>query len=194
MSLDIKKYFCRNDECGHKTFVETFDFFAPNATKTKRLSDEILKVSLTQSSVAAAKYLRDSVCDVGKSTICNMLKKSKTVIEKDKVFAVCIDDFALKKRQRYGTVVADLHSHKIVDMIESREKNDVSAWLMEYPNIQIVFRDGSRTYANAISKSHPQALQIADRFHILKNLSDYATKALQKIFQSRVSIPITGNT
>ena len=77
--LNINKYFCFNKECSHKTFAEPFDFFAPNATKTKRLQEEILKISLNQSSLSAAKYLQGSVADVGKSTICNMLKKIHSI-------------------------------------------------------------------------------------------------------------------
>ena len=73
--LEQKKYFCKSEGCYIKTFAERFEFFAPNATKTKRLQEEILRVSLTQSSVAASRYLRNSVADVSKSTICNLLKK-----------------------------------------------------------------------------------------------------------------------
>jgi len=115
-------------------------------------------------------------------------------IDKTKVIAVCVDDFALKKRQRYGTVMVDLHSRKLLDMIESREMSDVKLWLEQYPNIKIVSRDGSRSYATAISKSHPNAIQISDRFHLLKNLNDYATIVLQRIFQGRIAIPITNET
>ena len=75
--LEQRKYFCKNEDCAKKTFAERFDFFEPNATKTNRLQEEILRVALTQSSVAASRYLRNSVADVGKSTICNMLKKGR---------------------------------------------------------------------------------------------------------------------
>ena len=61
----------------------------------------------------------------------------------------------------------------------------------QYPNIQIVSRDGSRTYAAAIAGAHPQAVQISDRFHLLKNLTDHARLALQRIFQGRIAIPVT---
>ena len=115
-------------------------------------------------------------------------------MEKLKITSVCIDDFALKKRQRYGTVMVDIETHRIVDMIESREMNDVKNWLVEYPNIQIVSRDGSRAFATAINEAHPQAIQISDRFHLLKNLTDYATLVLQKTFQGRIAIPITEET
>jgi len=70
-----RKIFCGNPECGHKTFTEPYEFIGSKSRKTKRLQDEILRVSLTQSSLSASKYLRRSVADVGKSTICNMLKK-----------------------------------------------------------------------------------------------------------------------
>ena len=73
--LNNRKYFCINEGCTHKTFAEQFSFFEPKSTKTKRLWEEILRVSLTQSSLSASKYLRSSVAEVGKSTICNLLKK-----------------------------------------------------------------------------------------------------------------------
>ena len=73
--LERRKIFCGNPECNHKTFAETFEFMGVKSRKTKHLQEEILRVSLTQSAVSASKYLRRSVADVGKSTICNMLKK-----------------------------------------------------------------------------------------------------------------------
>ena len=107
---------------------------------------------------------------------------------------VCIDDFALKKRQRYGTVMVDMETHRIVDMIESREMCDVSRWLKEYPNLRVVSRDGSQIYAAAIAQAHPKAMQVSDRFHILKNLCERATQAFQKLFQGRIAIPATSGT
>jgi len=75
--LNNKKYFCMNAECRRKTFAEQFEFYEPNSVRTKRLQDEILRLSLTQSSISASKYLRNSIADVGKSTICDMLKKGR---------------------------------------------------------------------------------------------------------------------
>ena len=77
LEIDNKKYFCDNEACEHGTFAESFSFFEPKATKTKRLQEEILRVSLSQSSLSATKYLRNSIADVGKSTICNLLKKTR---------------------------------------------------------------------------------------------------------------------
>lgn len=75
--IENKKYFCLNKDCKYKTFAESFSFFEPKSTKTKRLQEEILRVSLSQSSVSAERYLRNSIADVSKSTICNLLKKTR---------------------------------------------------------------------------------------------------------------------
>ena len=115
-------------------------------------------------------------------------------MEKKRIVSVGIDDFALKKRQRYGTVMVDLETHRIVDMIESREQAEVSRWLSEYPNLRIVSRDGSLTYAAAITEAHPGAMQVSDRFHIFKNLSERAALVFQKMFQGRIAISITSGT
>jgi len=90
--------------------------------------------------------------------------------------------------------MVDIENHKIVDMIESREMEDVSRWLAGYPNLCIVSRDGSTSYASAITEAHPAAMQISDRFHIIKNLSDRATLVFQKLFQGRIAVPITSET
>ena len=71
-----RKYFCLNLECPQKIFAESFDFLQPNSKKTNRLLDKILNTSLEVSSVTASRLLRDDSVKVGKSTICNMLKKN----------------------------------------------------------------------------------------------------------------------
>lgn len=73
--INNRKMFCLNPDCSHTTFAETFDFLQPKGKKTKRLLDKIVDISLSASSVAAADILRDGIVDVGKSTICNLLKK-----------------------------------------------------------------------------------------------------------------------
>ena len=73
--IENRKFFCDNPDCGFTTFAERFDFLAQNGKKTKRLIDKIVDVSLNTSSVAASKTLKNGIADVGKSTICNLLKK-----------------------------------------------------------------------------------------------------------------------
>jgi len=74
----------------------------------------------------------------------------------------------------------DIDTHAIIDMIASREQKEVAAWLKSYTNLHVVSRDGSITYRNAISEAHPQAIQVSDRFHLYKNLTNYAIEYLKK--------------
>lgn len=76
--INNRKMFCTNPECCHVTFAETFRFIKPKAKKSNRLLDKIVDVSLNVSSVNASDILKNGIADVGKSTICNLLKKRDT--------------------------------------------------------------------------------------------------------------------
>lgn len=112
-------------------------------------------------------------------------------MDKNGILRVCIDDFAFKKRYSYGTIMVDLDSHRIIDILDSRDKEPVIEWLRSYPNIEIVSRDGSQVYASAIKEAHPRAVQISDQFHLLKNLSEAVEKYMFRLFPARVEIPAT---
>jgi len=117
--------FCNNPNCNHTTFAERFDFISYKAKKTRRLEDEIIRLSINCSSIAASKIMGKNVVDVGKSTICNLLKKETPVVDKETIMAVCIDDFAIKKCESYGTIMVDISKYQIVDIIDSRDYETV---------------------------------------------------------------------
>lgn len=94
----------------------------------------------------------------------------------------------MRKRKTYGTLAIDLESGKTVDMIDSRTADDVATWLEKFKNIELVSRDGSNVYKNAINKTFPKAIQISDRFHLLKNLSDYAKKEIYQVMAHKETI------
>jgi transposase len=94
----------------------------------------------------------------------------------------------MKKRHIYATVMIDIETRKIIDILDSRDLEDVIEWLKTYPNLKIISRDGSLTYAAAIKKSHPKAIQISDRFHLLKNLTDYCKSYITKIMNFKIKI------
>jgi len=85
----------------------------------------------------------------------------------------------------------DAKTNRLIDMLESRDTQDVIEWLKEYPNIKVVVRDGSISYRAAITRAHPQAIQVNDRFHLVKNLVRGITKALQRTITGRIEIPLT---
>jgi transposase len=83
----------------------------------------------------------------------------------------------------------DISTRRVVDMLESRDTEAVAAWLATYPNIKVVSRDGSQQYASAIRSAHPNAAQVSDRFHLVKNLTDAAKQHIMRIIPTNICIP-----
>ncbi|MDU1116539.1 transposase [Clostridium sp.] len=94
-----------------------------------------------------------------------------------------MNDFAIRKRHAYGTVMINIKTRCIIDILNSRDTQDVANWLKEYPNLKVIVQDGSISFKAAIEASHPNAIQVNDRFHILKNL----VETLKKVLQSKIS-------
>ena len=85
----------------------------------------------------------------------------------------------------------NLENHRIIDMIPSRNTDDVRNWLETFHNIEVISRDGAITYSSATTNSHPDAIQISDRFHLIKGLSEVICKYILREFPARVEIPLT---
>jgi len=83
-----------------------------------------------------------------------------------------VDDWAFKKGRVYGTILVDLERHQVIDLLPDRSTTTLQTWLEKHPGVEIVTRDRDSDYSRAIRQAAPQAVQIADRFHLLKNLSD----------------------
>lgn len=105
--------------------------------------------------------------------------------------AACIDEFAVAKGKRYGTALVDIGSHRIMDLLDSKNFEDVAEWLGTYPDVAVFSRDGSNSYRSAIDKAHPDAIQISDRFHLIKSLADKAESYLMS--QPKADVPNTGD-
>ena len=59
-----------------------------------------------------------------------------------------------------------------MDLLPDRERSTVETWLREHPGATLISRDRSAVYADAIREVAPEAVQAADRFHLLKNLME----------------------
>lgn len=122
------------------------------------------------------------------------LKKMPSTVDKLSVKKICVDDFAIRKRFSYGTVMVDLETHRIIDMIPSRDVADVKEWLSGYPNVNLVSRDGAQIYASATEGAHPEVIQVSDRFHLIKGLSEAIDKYIIRTYPARIEIPVVSET
>jgi len=95
-----------------------------------------------------------------------------------------IDDWAFKKGKWYGTILVDLEHRHPVDLLPDRTTETLEAWLKAHPGIEIITRDRSHDYIRGITAGAPQAIQIADRWHLLRNLHD----VLQRMMESYADI------
>lgn len=95
-----------------------------------------------------------------------------------------IDDWAFRRDHRYGTLIVDLQRRCPIELLSDRETATVATWLTQHPQVRVVARDRARTYAEAIRQGAPQAMQVADRWHLLKNLGETLERLLGRYRQT----------
>lgn len=95
-----------------------------------------------------------------------------------------IDDWAFRKGRNYGTIIVDHELGKPIDLLPSSNGDVVRTWLEKQPSIEIVTRDRSGEYRDAITQALPQATKIADRWHLLKNLGEAIERHISKRYKS----------
>jgi transposase len=173
LELCVHRFRCANPTCPRRTFVERLPELVPfYARRTQRLTARLRAVAFE----AGARISRHFGIQTSGDTLLRVLRQTpETSHLPPRV--VGLDDWAFKKGLRYGTILVDLERHRPIDLLPDRQVETVKQWLAQHPGVEIVTRDRSQDYAQAITQGAPQAVQIADRWHLLKNLTD----ALQKV-------------
>lgn len=155
---------------------------------TKRCQDFVLQLATNISCESAAAVCAYLGITVSPDTLLNLIKRRGQSIDMEVGEIVGIDDWAYRRGTRYGTIICDLKSHRVLDVIEGRSSEDLERWLKEHPNITMISRDRASAYAHAADVALPDAIQIADRFHITKNLLDALKKTIKSYFPHQIEI------
>jgi transposase len=149
----------------------------------------MLKVATYVSCEAASKILAYQGIHVSGDTLLNMLKAAGKVFQGKTGRKIGVDDWAYRKGQKYGTLICDLETHEIIDVLEGRDRETFEKWLQGHPDIELVSRDRASAYSSAVTNILPEAIQIADRFHITKNLLDALKETMKSVMPEIVEIP-----
>jgi transposase len=170
--MQVRRFFCEKSTCQRKIFAERFPSLTlPRVKFTKRLQEALREMGFELGGEAGARLGKKLSYPGSPDTILRLIKQAQLpTTQPPRV--VGIDDWSWKRGLRYGTLICDLETNRPLDVLADRSVPTVSAWFEERPSIEIVSRDRSSEYAAAISKGAPQALQVADLWHIVKNLSE----------------------
>jgi transposase len=178
--LRSRKFYCRNDECIMKVFTERFDVhFTRGKRITKKVYERASKIALLLGGKGGEKLCPLMNMPVSRSALIRRIHESE-VPSPQGPRIIGLDDWAYRKGLKYGTVLVDMEKRKIIDLLPVREAETVEKWLKQYPKIEVVSRDRYINYATRVSKALPEAQQVADRWHLIKNLGEAVKKVLER--------------
>jgi transposase len=175
----VRRFSCPEPTCPRHIFVERLPGFAePYARTTARLRQTHESIGYSLGGEAGARLTIDLAMTTSPDTLLRRVKQLKQGSAPPPRF-VGIDDWAWRKGQHYGTIVVDLERGEIIDLLPDRDAETVKKWLTEHPGVELVSRDRWSDYAKAAAEAAPNAQQVADRWHLLKNLRE----AIERLFE-----------
>ena len=174
-----RKFRCGNPDCPRHIFSEEKKGFVEKyRRKTQRALTYLEKVLIEMSARKGSHISSLSLLPQSASTCLRIVKNMK-VPDPVGLKVIGVDDWAKRKGINYGTIIVNAETNRPVDLIDSRDREDVVKWLSGHPSIGYVTRDRASSYAGAISEGSPRAVQIADKFHIISNFSEHIGKEIK---------------
>ncbi|MEV0701810.1 ISL3 family transposase [Saccharopolyspora sp. NPDC050389] len=178
LRLRVRRFFCDGQDCRVGTFAEQVDgLTVKHARRTSLCRKALEQVGLALAGRAGSRLAARLGFAVGWNTLLRLVRALPDP-EVGTVEVLGVDDFSIKRGRKYATLLIDAVSHRRVDVLPDRKAETLAEWLREHPGVQVVCRDGSAAYAEAIRQGAPTAVQASDRWHLWHGLAAAVEKCV----------------
>lgn len=180
LRVRVRHFYCDDPACPQKIFSERLSGTATvYGRRTERLTAALLSLVYEAGGAAGARTARRLGMPVSADTLLRIIHRV-TLPGLAHPTVVGVDDWSWKRGQRFGTILVDLERHCPADLLPERTAASVAAWLAARPGVHVIARDRGNIYVDGATQGAPDAIQVADRFHLLCNLSEAVERNLQR--------------
>ena len=181
LRVQSRRWFCDEPNCPRRIFAERFEgLLACGARRTNEATSLLTELGLRAGGEGGARLARKAGVPTSPDTLLRLVKMlGIAAVSTPRVLGV--DDFSLRRGTRYATVLIDMERHEPIDVLATRDAEPLVEWLRAHPGIEVIVRDRAGAYADAARRGAPNALQVADRFHLVQNVG----AALDEVVRSR---------
>lgn len=175
-----RKFFCRYDDCQRTIFVERLpQVVRPHGRRTQRLSVAIRCIALACGGEGGSRLASRLGMTFSPDLLLREIRRT-SIAQSHTPRVLGVDDWAFRKGQRYGTVLIDLENNCPVDLLPDRESDSLKKWLQDHPGVEIISRDRGDCYIKGATEGAPDAIQVADRFHLMQNLREALARVIER--------------